>query len=643
MAGRLLAYGGTSFSERRRIGQWPAVPEATLRDSYGLQTNAWVYGLGVLAKQPFLILRQRQNIESRGGYPFSLLLDPPEAVWQNFSWNAAALIAALLELNPDLLFRSPENCSADALESLLSSLPAQPVSGALSPFALATAAMVTASDPVALSPSSLGFSERPDAATTASALAALPVCFRASCGWLVGGGSAHGRAFGASLVVDDQATGDAQAYIESGRKLTAAWTSARALLNGLDARPMWLWADNPTSTLDAALLLQDLQSAESITDELIDRAEKSQALNEPIDQLITDRLTVGSAPLGPKASAMLIARCLNSKAKCKVDEATAARLDRRTVLAELRRWGSPPKKIPRSLPVPQDWRVEMWVDYLQRLTADVRKSLAEALEQVGPYQELIEAALVALPASEEKLTDWGRFRDDEDLWPQLQPALRDEALRRFQRNVKGAEEAYLQLADDPDGDYARSVLPRAEFYRLMPNQRPASAAPRAVESKPASSALREDLDSVLFESDRDNADRKAESLRLKYEKAPGAAKSALDAMIETRCDTRGPQFAESFSGKYQALGDVLGFLSNSAQDRLLEVLREYQGSKFQQQAAIDLAHALKNKPSRNAYSSALSRYLLADAPLRRQVARVMVEDDLERKLKSMLSQKDGRG
>jgi hypothetical protein len=56
-----------------------------------------------------------------------------------------------------------------------------------------------------------------------------------------------------------------------------------------------------------------------------------------------------------------------------------------------------------------------------------------------------------------------------------------------------------------------------------------------------------------------------------------------------------------------------------------------------------LAHALKNKPSRNAYSVALSRYLLADAPLRRQVARVMVEDDLERKLKSMLSQKDGRG
>ena len=84
MPARLLAYGGTSFSERRRIGQWPAVPEATLRDTYGLTATSWCYGAGTLGRQPFVILRQRQNIENRGGYPFSLLLDPGEAVWQRF-------------------------------------------------------------------------------------------------------------------------------------------------------------------------------------------------------------------------------------------------------------------------------------------------------------------------------------------------------------------------------------------------------------------------------------------------------------------------------------------------------------------------------------------------------------------------------
>ena len=387
MPGRLLAYGGTSFSERRRIGQWPAVPEATLRDSYGLQPNAWVYGLGVLARQPFLIFRQRQNVESRGGYPFSLLLDPPEAVWKNFSWNSAALIAALLELNPDQLFRTPESCSGDALEALLNGLTAPRLSRpAGSPLSDVIASTATASEPIALSPASLGFSERPDAATIATALAALPLCFRASGGWLVGGGSAHGRALGATLVLDDQGTANPQPLIETGQKLTAAWTSVRrrGLLDGLDQQPMWTWPDNPATTLEAAILLHELESAHSITDDLIDRAEKTQALHEPIDEVVAERLTSGSAALGPKASAMLIARCLNAKAKYKIDEQTAARLDRETVLTELRRWGSPSKKVPRSLPVPYEWRVGMWIDYLQRLNADVRKNLADALEQLGP-------------------------------------------------------------------------------------------------------------------------------------------------------------------------------------------------------------------------------------------------------------------
>jgi hypothetical protein len=644
MPGRLLAYGGTSFSERRRIGQWPAVPEATLRDSYGLQTNAWVYGLGVLARQPFLIFRQRQNIESRGGYPFSLLLDPAEAVWRNFSWNAAALIAALLELNPDLLFKTPESCSADALEALLGGLTASEPVASESSLSQLIAATVTASDPIALSPPSVGFAERPDAASVAASLAALPVCFRASGGWLVGGGSAHGRALGAALVLDDQATADPQPHIEAGRKLTAAWGLARrrGLLEALDVQPLWLWEDNPAATLQAAMLLYDLESAGSISDELIERAENVQALNDPIEQLLSERLTRGSAPLGPKASTMLIARCL--KAKYKIDEQTAARLDRETVMAELRRWGSPPKKIPRSLPVPQEWRVAMWVDYLQRLTADVRKNLADAVEQLGPRQELIDAALTALPGSEERLADWTRFREDSDVWPLLQPTLRDEALRRFQRNVKGAEDAYLQIADDPEGEYARSRLPLAEFYRLMPDRRPAAPAARKIELPPRKD-LRDEVDALLFNTDRDEVERKAETLRLKHEKVPAAAKTALDAMIETRCDTRSEQFARAYSGKYLALGDVMNFLTDSSQHRLLECLREFQGAKFPTQAGLDIAHALKNKISRNAYSAALSRFLLDDTALRKLVAMRMVEDprDLERKLKSMLSQKDGRG
>ena len=50
------------------------------------------------------------------------------ATFANMAANA--LIAALLELNPDLLFKTPESCSADALEALLSGLTAsEPAAG----------------------------------------------------------------------------------------------------------------------------------------------------------------------------------------------------------------------------------------------------------------------------------------------------------------------------------------------------------------------------------------------------------------------------------------------------------------------------------------------------------------------------------
>ena len=192
MPARLLAYGGTSFSERRRIGQWPAIPEATLRDSYGLAANTWCYGMGVIEAQPFLIFRQRQNVEQRGGYPFSLLLDPGDPVWERFGWNAATLVEALLLEDPEQLFRTPETCSADALERVVNGVSGASAVGNLSGLSYLIAAS-------ALEPVLAGSSNRPDPRTFAEALAALPVCFRASRGWLVGGGSAHGKALGASL------------------------------------------------------------------------------------------------------------------------------------------------------------------------------------------------------------------------------------------------------------------------------------------------------------------------------------------------------------------------------------------------------------------------------------------------------------
>src|SRR4051812_43455677 len=96
MGPRLLAYGGVRFSERRRIGEWPAIPEGTLRDTYGLQNSCWSFGAGTAGGSAFLILRRLQRFETRT-YAFTLLLDPGEPVWHRFEWNGAAIIAALIQ------------------------------------------------------------------------------------------------------------------------------------------------------------------------------------------------------------------------------------------------------------------------------------------------------------------------------------------------------------------------------------------------------------------------------------------------------------------------------------------------------------------------------------------------------------------
>ena len=87
---RLLAYGGTAYVERRRIGAWGEVPRGALEDTYGMPGEAVSYGCGLLEGQPCLILRQRQTTDIGRTYAFSLLLDPGAEVWARFGWNAAA-------------------------------------------------------------------------------------------------------------------------------------------------------------------------------------------------------------------------------------------------------------------------------------------------------------------------------------------------------------------------------------------------------------------------------------------------------------------------------------------------------------------------------------------------------------------------
>ena len=100
----------------------------------------------------------------------------------------------------------------------------------------------------------------------------------------------------------------------------------------------------------------------------------------------------------------------------------------------------------------------------------------------------------------------------------------------------------------------------------------------------------------------------------------------------------------AFLGKYSALGEVMSFLSETSQDRLIDCLAEHEGGKFQSLAARDLTYAINNAGSRNSYSHALARYVLQNPELNKTLAKRRLESpsELDRRLKSMLAKRGRR-
>ena len=164
---------------------------------------------------------------------------------------------------------------------------------------------------------------------------------------------------------------------------------------------------------------------------------------------------------------------------------------------------------------------------------------------------------------------------------------------------------------------------------------------RPDESDDRQAQLSAALEALLFRSRADTVEKKAQELKAAFD---GLVVQDLDGAIAGNCREAGQRFAGAFAGKYMPLGDVMSFLPESSQDLLIECLAESQGSKFIAGATRDVTYAMNNAPSRNAYSAALSRYLLKDADLRKTVAMRRSEDpkDFESKLKSMLNKRSRR-
>lgn len=252
---RLLIYGGNSYRERRKVGDWPAVPAGALGDIYGLTSEVPAYGLGILDDSPFLVFRRLNDVPGQRLYAFTLLLDPGREMWRKFGWNAAALASVLFGGDDSLgngLLRSPEEADLTALSESLKKLaaPHLPQRDTADSLRDLWAGATAAGGLVAAACEEIGFGSRPAPFELAARLDTLPPCFRTAGGWLMGGSKEHAQAFGANLLLDARVEEAPRTFAEcvaAGRSVIKAWDGVKRspkygkLLEDLHEAPVWEW------------------------------------------------------------------------------------------------------------------------------------------------------------------------------------------------------------------------------------------------------------------------------------------------------------------------------------------------------------------------------------------------------------------
>ncbi|HLJ29121.1 MAG TPA: hypothetical protein VKY85_20600 [Candidatus Angelobacter sp.] len=423
MTVRLLAYGGTQFEERIRIGAWPAIPLGTLGDFYGLTSGSLSFGVGILAGEPFLIARTRQNIDARGGYPFSLLVDPGEKAWKRHQWNGARMIAGLLTDEMRLLWEHPEECTPECLEQWFSALSPRGPSAQESSLLLSQwmAGSMSWPDPVSIAPRDIDRLDRPEPLWMAGVMETLPVALRNGHGWLIGGGSAHARALGARLVLDDEGQGspdDIQECLRTGERVIEVIATIQShdasLLAPYLGSPAWQWPQPSPQVLEQAGLLANVLKSTSEDEEVFDKVALLPAQHlflEPARQAALALAASSGGALSRRRSEFLLQAALAGDAS--LGPQTLSRMDEGLVLDSLRRHGHPPDPWPPSVKLPARLAVRAWATHFGEAQKDAPALLNRALQQLpnlenSQIDELVQAAISSTAG--QGYSQWSRVR-----------------------------------------------------------------------------------------------------------------------------------------------------------------------------------------------------------------------------------------
>jgi hypothetical protein len=481
---RLLAYGGTGYYERQRIGAWDNAPRDALDDSFRLEEAQPTFGLCLIEKEPVLVVRQLQITKTGRAYAYSLLLDPGNDVWSRFEWNAAALADALFDEArgmSELLLEQPEKLNAQDLEELFDALNPKgerrtdsSVNNQLDDDGAAwVGALFTPS--VSSWPSKVfGFEARPNFAETSELLWRLSPCFRAGLGWLVGGSAQSGRNFGAQFAIDDTAEMEVtrDELVSTGRRIHEALQTLSKRdddfadrSEDLRKKPVWAWAADADKNARAiaerltiiAALLRETDNSEALLPRAIESLPETNFMTRELRMAWQSAAFSSGKKLTPQQTSFALENLFDFQlplGRAEMERLDENRLAEKFIEAGLR----PSDSIVLSLPSAA--RHQVWLKLLLRTpeAEDVPGLFFSAVEDLEeeresePYLESLYRAVHERITKDSSfnLLHWGHYSNHR-LWPRVKALLREVALQRVRAARGEWQLEYLLLAEDYGG------------------------------------------------------------------------------------------------------------------------------------------------------------------------------------------------
>lgn len=457
---RFLAHGGAPRTERARLGTWPEIPSGLLLDVRGIAREAPAFGLGMLQTRPFLIYREL-NDEGPDAPAYSFLLEPRPEDFERFRWNAAWLLASLLadESARRLLIEEPELVTTETLTGLLDRCAPLDLQTARVPKVLAGQLTRAALEQgrFRISPAHIGLEERPYCMDFAAALEGVPVAFRTSRGWLVGGMESHAEILGCAVLLGEPSAkpADPAPGLAALARLEG-FAGSNAEVARLLATPWSDWGTQGQALIHGLKILDELEAQPTQALELLGSVPAREGLLAAEIRSAARRIMQDSSAALEFTATTLLLEEAEAEGR-QVAPATLERLDRGALLHFFCDRGIPPAPWPAWIEILPDLKAELWA----RLLASAENGWADiatrALEDIAPEgarsDAALEVVLVGIQAARERgdgPLEWEGFASL-SVYPELPPLLALWARDEVPRMRGDWQTAYLLLGGDPGG------------------------------------------------------------------------------------------------------------------------------------------------------------------------------------------------